>query len=54
MYIVKVRKSYGDTYAVYTCSESIYNLFGQVADIPLYLCSMNIWVGKHCEDMLDV
>lgn len=53
MYIVKVRKSYGNTYAVYTCSESVYNMFGQVKDIPLYLCGMCICVGKHCEDMLD-
>lgn len=54
MYIVKVRKSYGNTYAVYTCSESVYNKFGSIANVPIYLCAMNICsvqnLGKITED----
>lgn len=53
MYIVKVRKSYGDTYAVYKCSERIRNMFGKLNRVPLYLCGVYICVGKHYEYMID-
>lgn len=54
MNIIKIRKSFGNTYAVYTCTDSVYNMFGSVSDIPLYLCGVRIYsaetLGKIVKD----
>lgn len=40
MIVVKKRPSYGNSVAVYYCSQDTLNIFGSVDKVPLYCCGV--------------